>query len=272
MRPAVHILIGILIGWLLSLLWGHIKGGATDTLASPALPALSPITSTSPSPFDTIYYFYKAIEEGKEEKVQELVTPELWSHLKEEGFLQQWQARKNMEPGLRFVIFLVSEQNVDEEAGRAWARGQAEWDSPRKGIISSEETIRLVRFGDTWKIASIESESPVHAADEFYRAIQQGDWNRMRSLLDPDYWRRLNSAGIISALKKDRQGNSGGVYLVFYISDYGFVDKDVAWVKGDVIWRPLTPESFETPATLSLRKTNKGWVITRITGHWEIRK
>ncbi|SMB97894.1 hypothetical protein SAMN00808754_2016 [Thermanaeromonas toyohensis ToBE] len=272
MRPAVHILIGILVGWLLSHLWGYVKGNDRDFIVSPALPALSPITSTSPSPFDTIYYFYKAVEEGNEEKVRELVTPELWSHLKEEGFLQQWQARKNMEPGLRFVLFLVAEQNVDEEAGRAWARGQAEWDSPRKGIISSEETIRLLRFGNTWKIAAIESESPVYTADEFYRAIQRGDWNRVRSLVDPDYWRRLSSAGIISALKKDRQASSAGVYLVFYINDYGLVDKDTAWVQGDVIWHPLTTKSFETPATLSLRKTRKGWIITHIAGHWEIRK
>lgn len=237
----------------------------------PARPAMSSITASSSSPFDVIYFFYKAIEEGNSQKVSELVTPELWTRLKQEGFWEEWQARKNLEPNLRFVLFLVSEQNVDEAAGRAWARGKAEWESPRRGLISAEETIHLVKSGQTWKITAIESNSPLQTANEFYNAIQQANWSRLPSLVDPDYWKRLTAAGIITALKKDRRSTTSGVYVVFYVNDFA-TSGDKAWVKGDVIWHPLSPNTFETPVTLSLKKVGSRWLITNIAGHWEIKK
>ncbi|MGI9952528.1 hypothetical protein V3F56_09225 [Moorellaceae bacterium AZ2] len=262
--------LGFVLGLLFSYIWGWGDRG-TGSGGIPAQPVMSSITASSPSPFDVIYLFYKAVEEGNEQKVRELVTPEFWTKLQQEGFLEEWRARKNLEPELRFVLFLVSDQSVDESAGRAWAQGRAEWDSPRRGLISSEETVRLVRSGETWKIESIERDSPLQAANEFYHAIEQADWGRLRALLEPGYWRKLNAAGIIAALKEDRRSSTSGVYVVFYINDFA-VAGDKAWVKGDAIWHPLSPDTYETPVTLSLQKVGRQWLITAIQGHWEIKK
>ncbi|MGB9781502.1 MAG: hypothetical protein ACPLSY_01365 [Moorellaceae bacterium] len=263
--------LGFLLGLILAHLGGLVVSRAGLDSAMPARPVMSSITASSPSPFDVIYLFYKAVEEGDGRKVRELVTPDLWNRLQQEGFLQQWQARKNLEPELSFVLFLVSEQHVDETTGQAWAQGRAEWKSPRRGIISSEETIRLVRSGDTWKISALESDTPLQAANELYNAIQQADWSRLRSLIESTYWRSLTAAGIISALKKDRQSTTSGVYVVFYARDFA-LSGNQAWVKGDVIWKPLSPDTYETPATISLIRAGPRWVVTHIAGHWEIKK
>ncbi|GFN23639.1 MAG: hypothetical protein IMW96_11230 [Thermoanaerobacteraceae bacterium] len=273
MRAAVVKFVGL--GFILGLLfgytlWGWGNGGREEE-ATPDRPVMSSITASSPSPFDVIYLFYKAVEEGNGEKVRELVTPELWTKLQQEGFLEEWRARKNLEPELRFVLFLVSDQSVDEDSGRAWARGRAEWESPRRGLISTEETVHLVRRGETWLIESIERNSPLQAANEMYHAIEQADWSRLRAVLEPSYWRKLNAAGIISALKKDRRSSTSGVYVIFYINDYA-VSGNKAWVKGDAIWHPLSPGTYETPVTLSLQKVGRRWLITSIQGHWEITK
>jgi len=260
-------LLGLLAGYTLG---GWIHGGREEDKTAD-LPVMSSITVTSPSPFDVIYLFYKAVEEGNEERVRELVTPGFFEELQKERFLEEWRARKNLEPELRFVLFLVSDQGVDEEAGRAWARGRAEWESPRRGLLSTEETVHLVRSYETWRIEAIDRDSPLHAANEMYQAIEQADWSRLRAVLEPDYWRKLNAAGVISALKKDRRSSTSGVYVIFYITDFAVSDNK-AWVKGDVIWRPLSPATYETPVTLSLRKVGSRWLITGIQGHWEIKK
>ncbi|MDN5347450.1 MAG: hypothetical protein PWP65_1014 [Clostridia bacterium] len=265
MNKARYIFLGFLLGAI-------VMAGINHGLAARKVePVQAQALQVPPTPFDVIYSFYKAVEQNDPEKVKEITTPALWEFLKRDRFLERWQRRKRVDPGLRFVLFLVSEQNLDEAAGTAWARGQAQWQSPRRGVISATHTIFLQRLGGKWKIKEIQHNTPIEAADDFYQAIEDADWKRLQSLTLEAYWRRLEAGGVIRALQKERQESKSGVYVVFYIYDFA-QSGNRAWVKGDVLWRPLSAAEKETPVIVELQKEKDKWLVAKISGHWEAAK
>jgi len=221
------------------------------------------------TPFDTIFHFYKAVEANNWELVRALITPALWDYLQKSGFAQKWEQMKKQDPSLRFILFVVKNHSIEEEKGEGegWVMGKADWTSDFKNASDFTRTIFLKKIEGSWKITRILSIASVETADNFYQAINEGNFERARQLATEAYWDRLRARGVIDALKKEQAAFENGVYVVFYADD--FVEKKrEAWVSGDVIWKPLTAEEKEIHVDICLIRQN-GWKVDKIIGHWE---
>jgi len=175
------------------------------------------------TPFDTIFHFYKAIEANNWELVKALVTPALWDYLQKSGFAQKWEKMKEQDPSLRFILFVVRNHFIEEEKGEGWIMGKADWTSDFKDASDFTRTIFLKKIEGNWKITRILSIAAVETADNFYQAINEGNFEKARQLATEAYWDRLRASGIIDALKREQAAFENGVYVVFYADD--FVEK-----------------------------------------------
>ncbi|KYH30908.1 hypothetical protein [Neomoorella mulderi] len=154
MRPCKYFAWGLILG--IGLTWGWFSFSEKNK-AEPALPALAP-ASQQQAPFAVIYNFYQALATGREDQLSLLVTPELLITLQKNQFLQKWQQRRQQDPSLRFVFFLIKEQEVDLKTGTARARGNAEWVSARQGTLSVPQTIIILNDQGKWKIKDIKEQ------------------------------------------------------------------------------------------------------------------
>lgn len=223
------------------------------------------------APFNTIYYFYRAVGENNWEEAQRFVTPALWSYLKTSGFISAWEERKRRDSTLTFIFFLVREQGVNPRAGTAWALGEHRWTSRFPLLREPTETVLLVWTPQGWKIKEIKSFTAAEAADEFYTAINAADWRKLQELTAPEYWLKLGASGVLQALALERNRSQTGVYVVFHIRDFTENARE-GWVEGEAIWQPLTEVQRETPVTIYLMRREEKWQVARIIGHWEIAK
>ncbi|HBT19986.1 MAG TPA: hypothetical protein DEA47_01240 [Peptococcaceae bacterium] len=223
------------------------------------------------TPFDTVFHFYKAVEGNNWELARVLVTPSLWEYLQGTGFDKKWENIKRKDPSLRFMLFIVRNHFFDEEKGEGWMMGRADWSSDMGKDYDFNSTVFLKKIGETWKITKIMSVSSIETVDNFYKAINEGNFLRMQELLTRRYWIKLKSSGVIDALQREQFAFRKGVYVVFYADD--FVEKkNEAWVKGDVIWKPLTKQEKEIHVNIHLIKENNVWKIDKIVGHWNEEK
>lgn len=228
-------------------------------------------TQDTEIPFNTIYEFYRAVGENNWSQVRRLTSPALWNYLQGTSFVSDWEGRRAKNSKLDFVFFLVMEYGLDTEKGRAWALGQTRWANAGKHPPNSVQTVFLQRFPDGWKLIRIDHHAAVQVAENFYQAINTGDWGMMRELTLPQYWNRLEASGVLRALQEEQSSSRTGVYVVFHITDFAEGTGE-AWVSGDVVWRPLTPLENETPATIRLVRHDGRWKVARIIGHWTIAK
>ncbi|MGI6066139.1 MAG: hypothetical protein ACOYI2_06570 [Bacillota bacterium] len=253
----------IILFSLVMFAWGFQKG-----MAHLSIPAAGQVIDGDyQAPFHLVYYFYHAIENNDWKKIKTLVTPEWWAEMHRSGYRQKWQNAVKADDSLDFVMFLVANQKVDLENGWAWVMGKVDWVSAKKRIDDENETVFFIRDKDGWKISSIRLNLPVEIVDKFYEAINDGKFRAMSSLVTPQYWELLTRGEVIKSLEKDWGANRTGVYCVFFLNDFG-VSSNRGWVKGEVLWNPLTDREKETPVTLILVNEN-GWRIDQINGHWQ---
>ncbi|NLO89619.1 MAG: hypothetical protein GX088_04740 [Clostridia bacterium] len=219
------------------------------------------------TPFDTVFHFFKAVESNNWELARVLVTPSLWEYLQKNGFDKKWERIKREDPSLKFILFVVGNHFFDEKKGEGWVMGKADWSSGIGKDYDFNSTIYLKKVGDTWKITRMQGISSVKTVDDFYKAINNGDFMRVQQLLTRRYWRNLKARGVIDALQREQFSFRKGVYVVFHAHD--FVEKEnEAWVKGDVNWRPLTKQEKEVNVNVHLLKENNARKIDNIIGHW----
>lgn len=239
------------------------------------VPALSQveITPDMGTPFDTIYYYYEAVEQGDWDRVRELSTPTFFNFLQRSGFMKRWEMKIRSDPTIRFVMFLVTFSKNDAPNGRAWATGKVDWASSRQRIPNFMQTVHLEQdpASGRWLVAKIDTQQAAETVDNFYETIDAADWVSMRRLTTYRYWRQLEAAGVLPALLKERGGNQEPVYVVFFLEDFA-ESRDQAWVEGTASWRPLSPEARETPVKVKLLKIKNQWQIDQIIGHWKLAK
>lgn len=156
MRAFKYFALGLILG--IGLTWTGFSLNGRNKIPDFVLPALSPATSGHSVPFAVIYDFYQSLMEGEEERLASLVTPQCWATLKNGPFLRTWQQRRQQDPSLRFVFFLIREQEIDPQRGSARARGSAELVSASKGNLSLPQTITLLKHQGQWKITAIKEQ------------------------------------------------------------------------------------------------------------------
>lgn len=220
------------------------------------------------NPFEVIDSFYWAFSNTDWNYVQAVTTPALFNYLRESGLIARWELIKKQDPSIQYVMFLVLDSHVDPIKGKAWALGRVSWKSSRRRISDYNETIFLRLINDQWKIIRIRVHPSVEVVSEFYRAIQDADWRHFHELLTERYWRCLKTTGVVRALINDRSQITSGVYVIFIATNFAESDSH-AWVKGDVIWQPLSRWQKEVTVTLFLVREPTGWKIDGIQGHWE---
>ena len=265
LRPAAFLTILVTIAMisLLILVMGNKRdiptGGDVD----------STITVLTESPFDAIFHFYKGVEANNWELVRSLTTPALWAYLESSGFVERWERIKREDPTLKFVLFIVRKQSLDAQ-GTGWVLGKADWISSIRVVHDFNRVIYVQRDGRSWKLTRIIELAAVETVDDFYEAVNDGDFARAEQLTGSSYWNKLLASGVLAALKKEQKQFSGGVYVVFNVSNFT-ERKDEAWVKGDVLWKPLSNKEQETEVNVHLIKDGD-WKIDNIVGHWEMAK
>ncbi|HHT63771.1 MAG: hypothetical protein ACOX4H_00490 [Bacillota bacterium] len=220
------------------------------------------------APFNMVFHFYQAVENNDWEKIRTLVTPVWWGEMHRSGYKQKWEIMIEDDPSINFVMFLVAGQNIDMEKGYAWIMGKADWTSAQRKMDDENVTIFLVKQDQEWKISSIRINIPVEVVEDFYQTINEGRFRQLPAYCTEKYWRKLKAGEVIDSLRADWEKNRTGVYCVFYLKDFG-ISRNKAWVKGDVLWNPLTSRANETQTTVFLTNINNGWKIEKITGHWE---
>jgi len=220
------------------------------------------------APFNLVFHFYRAIENNDWEKIKDIVTPAWWAEMHRSGYKQKWQKMIEDDPSINFVMFLVAGQKVDLENNYAWIMGKVDWTSAKQKMDDENETVFFVKEGNEWKISSIRINIPVEVVEDFYQVVNEGRFREISSYLTKDLWNKLERGEVIDSLKADWKKNKTGVYCVFYLHDFG-ITRDQAWVKGDVLWNPLTDRVNETHVTIILENINNGWKIGKIVGHWE---
>lgn len=229
------------------------------------------LDETFHEPFNLVYHFYQAIEKNDWEKVEGIVTPAWWAEMHRAGYKQKWQKMIQDDPSINFVMFLVASQKIDTENDAAWVLGKVDWASSQKKMDDENETVFFIKQDQKWKISSIRLNMPVEIVEDFYQTIMEGDFRKIPVYLTKEYWDKLDAAEVFDSLQDDWQKNRTGVYCIFYLEDFG-ASGNRAWVKGDVLWNPLTPKVKETPVTIFLTNTDKGWKMEKIVGHWEMEK
>jgi len=221
------------------------------------------------APFNLVYHFYESIEKNDWDKVKSFVTPVWWGEMHRLGYKQKWQKMVQDDPSIRFVMFLVAGQKIDIDNNFAWVMGKVDWVSSRQIMDDENETVFFIKDkNNEWKISSIRMNIPVETVEDFYQTINQGNFDQIPSFLTKGQWNKIDKGEVIDSLKSDWKNNQTGVYCVFYLHDFG-INQNEAWVKGDVLWNPLSSKVRETQVTLFLTNVNKGWKIDKITGHWE---
>ncbi|MGI6684735.1 MAG: hypothetical protein ACOX47_04470 [Bacillota bacterium] len=220
------------------------------------------------APINLVFHFYQAIENNDWEQVKTLVTPVWWGEMHRSGYRQKWQKMIEDDPSIDFVMFLVTSQNVDLENNFAWVMGKVDWASKKQEMDDENETVFFIKQDNEWKISSIRLNIPVEVVEDFYQSINAGKFRELPDYFTKEYGEMLNRGEVIKSLRADWQKNQSGVYCVFYLHDFG-ISRNKAWVKGDVLWNPLTSRVKETPTTVFLTNINNGWKIEKITGHWE---
>lgn len=219
-------------------------------------------------PFNLVFHFYQSIENNDWEKIRELVTPVWWGEMHRSGYKQKWQKMMEEDPSIDFVMFLVAGQNIDIEGNYAWVMGKVDWTSSKQIMDDENETVFFIKENGVWKISSIRINVPVEVVEDFYQRINEGRFRQLSEYLTREYYSILERGEVIDSLIADWKKDKTGVYCVFYLDDFG-IKRDKAWVKGDVLWNPLTSRIKETPVTIFLTNINNGWRIEKITGHWE---
>jgi len=261
-RPLLFVAAGALA--LACMFWVYRPGPGTPVQGEAVSPG-------SAAPFNSVYRFYGALAANDWETARSFCTPALWNYLLESGQIREWQERRRIDPTVSFSLFLVQAFAIDQHRDRAWALGEAQWTGGRGRPANTVQTVFLEFSAGRWRLARIDSRSAVEVVWEFYRAVNGGDWLAVRRLTEPDYWSRLVSRGVLSALQEEWARSLGGVYLVVHIRDF-VQGQDRAWVEADVLWRPLTWEERETPVVVELVRTEDGWLVAEIYGHWEAAK
>lgn len=223
------------------------------------------------TPYDAIYQYYKALEGGNWDLIQSLTTRSLWQYIQDSGFRESWEKRLAKDPSLRFELFIVKKQSIDTDKGEGWVMGKADWTSQHTNVPDDNRTIFFQKQGESWVIAKVISLPAVEAVDDFYEAINNGDFTSAKQLTTKNYWRKLVAAGVINGIKLDRQKAFKGVYLVFLVSDFT-QKKEEAWIQGDVSFNPLTSRGKEVSVNVHVLQTEGEWKIDKIIGHWDLEK
>ena len=221
------------------------------------------------TPYDAIYQYYKALEADNWDLVKSLTTPDLWKYIETSGFKQNWEKKTSQDPTLKFVLFTVSKQAIDENKG--WIMGKVDWSSEVRNVPDDNRTVFIEKQGDAWIIAKIISLPAVEVVDDFYEAINAGDLRKARQLATRDYWNKLIDAGVIHGIRKERSRVFGGVYVIFLVEDFS-EKKNEAWVSGDVSFRPLTLQQKENSVNVHVVRQDGEWKIDKIVGHWDLAK
>ncbi|WP_258360527.1 hypothetical protein [Moorella sulfitireducens (nom. illeg.)] len=143
--------LGLILG--IGLTWAWFSFSEKKEISPPAFPVLA--APGQQPPYAVIYDFYQALAAGRQEQVAALVTREFKAALKYNSLLQKWQQSRQQDPTLRFVFFLITEQDFDLKAGTARVRGSAEWVSSRQGTLSVPQTIFILNEEGAWKIQDI---------------------------------------------------------------------------------------------------------------------
>lgn len=223
------------------------------------------------TPYDAIYQYYKALEGGNWDLVQSLTTSDLWSYINTSDFRPNWEKRIARDPTLRFVLFIVKKQSIDLEKGEGWVMGEVDWTSSQENVQDDNRTVFVEKQGESWVISKVISLPAVDVVDNFYEAINLGDFTTARKLTTDAYWEKLVASGIIQGIRKERAMVFGGVYVVFSLED--FTEKEnKAWVKGDVTFNPLTQRRQDATATVHVVRVQDQWKIDKIVGHWDLAK
>jgi hypothetical protein len=221
------------------------------------------------TPYDAIYQYYKALEGDNWDLVKSLTTPDLWKYIETSGFKKNWEKRTSRDPTLKFVLFTVSKQEIDEDKG--WIMGKVDWSSKVRNVPDDNRTVFVEKQGDSWIIAKIISLPAVEVVDDFYEAINAGDLRKAQELTTQDYWNKLVDAGVIHGIRKERSRVFGEIYVIFFVEDFS-EKKNEAWVSGDVSFKPLTQQQKEVTVNVHVVSQAGEWKIDKIVGHWDMAK
>jgi len=228
------------------------------------------LTIQAATPYDAIYQYYKALEGNNWDLVRSLTTQSLWEYIETSNFRSSWERRLSEDPTLRFELFIVKKQSIDEDEGEGWVLGKADWSSERWKVPDDNRIVYVEKKGKSWVIDKVIDLPSVEVVDDFYEAINTGDFAKAQSLTTRDYWQKLVASGVIRNLQKERSRFFGGVFVVFLVEDFSKKENE-AWVTGDVSWKPLTLEQRETSVNVHVVRRN-GWRIDNIVGDWDIEK
>jgi hypothetical protein len=152
MHVLKYICLGVVLG--IGLTWGWSSCSARNNKVVPSTPALADI-SQQQAPFEIIYKFYHALDENKTEQLAELVTPEFLAQLNGQQEAYKYFKLQDEDPSLRFAFFLITEKELDLNAGQARVKGSAEWVSTSRGAFSVPQTVTLINYQGEWKMSSI---------------------------------------------------------------------------------------------------------------------
>ncbi|PRR75547.1 hypothetical protein MHOCP_12100 [Moorella humiferrea] len=155
MRSIKYFLGGVILGIGLTSWWFLFNEKWINS--PPAQTALT-VSNERQEPFAVIYTFYRALAAGKEEELAAVVTADFNVSEKYNFLLKEWRQRRQQDPTLQFVFFLIKEQEIDWKKGIAHVKGYVELVSSRKEVISIPQTITILNEKGIWKIHDIQKE------------------------------------------------------------------------------------------------------------------
>jgi hypothetical protein len=229
------------------------------------------VTIYAETPYDAIYQYYKALEGNNWDLVKSLTTKSMWNYIEKSGFRTSWERKISEDPTLKFLLFIVKKQSIDEEEEEGWVMGKVDWTSQRRNVPDDNRIVYVEKDEESWVISRILTLPAVEVVDDFYEAIGIGDFARAETLTTRKYWKKLVAAGIIDDIQKERLKNLKGLYVVFLVEDFSEKPNE-AWVSGDVTFHPLERQQREVSVNVHVVRENKEWKIDKIVGHWDIAK
>lgn len=151
MQSLKLIVTGVILGAAVT--WGAFYYSLNHN--SPAVPVMGSVQNLQ-SPLTVIYDFYLALDKGSENELLQLLTPGFASEINQNSIINSIKKRKQEDPSLQFLFFLVTEEYLDPSGNRVRVQGRSEWKSAASNPISIPQVVTLMYQHAQWQIESID--------------------------------------------------------------------------------------------------------------------
>lgn len=113
-----------------------------------------------------------------------------------------------------------------------------------------------------------DTEIPFNTIYEFYRAVGENNWDKVKALTSPAMWQYLQGSGFVADWEKRKRLDPSLHFVFFLVMEYGLdQEKGRAWALGQTRWAASGAGVPNTVQTVYLQRFPDSWRVIKIDHH-----